>query len=213
MKKAISILSILTFVIISMPNNTMAQAESFTVYGGISIPTGDFGDDNGARDDGFANVGFNLNGEYVSFFEDTPELGWVSSLGININGGDQDLRSGIQDVDIGSWINIPLLTGVRYQHNLDNGNPIYAQAKIGINFSKAPKIELNQVGNELTTNLATSFGLALGGGIIVNDKINLSLRYLGLGEPELEYESDDGGSVQFEKPISILQLTAGFKIQ
>lgn len=209
MKKTIALVGsfifVLTFLIMIANVNAQNQG-GFSASAGIAIPLGDFGDDAGNVDDGFAQIGFFGELNYVHFLEQNNNLGWASTGGLILNSVDESDFG--QDVDISPYLNIPLLTGLRYQSQTSGGMGIYGLGQVGLNLSKGPSFEFN--GNEQNSNMVASFGFGLGAGLIFNNQFNVGIRYLGLGEPEYEYEDQDGNSIgEMEQPISMLQISIG----
>lgn len=138
-----------------------------------------------------------------------PGLGWVTSATLALNGIDADDVFGTDEVDTGFYFNVPILTGFRYTTNLSPTMQGYAQAQVGLNFFKGPSVEFND--DESTSSIGTSFGFGVGAGVVFNDRINVSIRYLSLGEPEAEYDGDlfEG---DYEQPVSLLTLSIGLNL-
>jgi len=232
MKKTIFLLIGLSLVFIL--NNGYCEAQSFGLYGAVALPQGDFGDDSGS-DAGLAKTGFGGGMEYCAPLG-SPGLEWVLSGSLLLNKLDTDpledelgwwLDGG--DVDAGSWMNIPLMGGIRYRTMASPTVDFFAVGLAGLNVVKGPTIkyealfwddweyEYVHVEIEQTLDPATSFGMGIGAGIIVNKKLSIAFRYLNLGEPEIkgdieadvEYEEYFDWDVEFDQPISMLLLTVG----
>ena len=212
--KRISI--ILTMVLLITVGTTYAQIEKgeFGIYGSISIPTGDFGDDKGI-DAGGAKTGFGIGAEY-KFPIGSPGLEWITSATFLLNGFDvsEVEKEFTGDIDACSWINVPVFTGLIFQIQTSPTLDIYGLGQVGLDFIKAPDVEISYMGvsGEISYDLATSFGFGIGGGLIINKKINIGFRYFGFGEPEIKgtmkidsFEED----MEMEQPISIIMITIG----
>lgn len=223
--KQFFILITIVFLIIPCIINAQTGIGYFGLYGSLSIPQGDFGDDDAASnndgppDCGFAKTGFGLGAEFTLPL-DSPGLGWITSANVILNGVDEDELAGDDDViiDAGSWLNVPIMTGLRYESEVSPTMKIFGQCQLGLNLVKAPKIELEEDSEkaEVEWDMASSFGFSIGGGIIINNKINIGLRYFSLGEPEIEgkwkYSEESGeesGKVKWELPISAMLFTVG----
>jgi hypothetical protein len=128
------------------------------------------------------------------------------------------------NVDAGNWINIPVMTGIKYQLKGSSNMSFYGMAQAGLNFVKGPKIEINSsvsdydVKETITWDFTSSFGFSIGGGIILNEKYAIGIRYLMLGEPDIKTTakiSINGETEEVkdkkEQPISILLLTVGIR--
>ena len=212
-----------------------SNAQSFEVYGASSLPQGDFSDDSIDDPDAFlAKKGFGGGVEY-SLPIYARELSWVISGAFLFNSVDKRCDDIIGcNIDANSWLNIPVMGGVRYHTEISPAMKLYVQSQFGVNFVKAPTIEISfsefdigeykysNVKMELTHDLTTSFGFGLGVGVIFNDKWNIGFRYFSLGEPEIKRESEIspqdledlivglGGLDSEFKSITVLLITIGF---
>jgi len=240
--------SVLTVVIVigvfSSALYGQLQKGRFGVYGTLSIPSGDFGDDQGF-DAGLAKTGFGAGIEF-NYPLGTPGLFWTSNVWLLYNGYDvdkddvEDAREDefvdydldIEDFDleIGSYLNIPIMSGLKWVLTLSPTAELYGVGQAGINFAKFPGFEENltisdEFGNEydytrqVKYSLTSSLGFCFGIGLILNDKINIGLRYLGMREPEAEGTVEvefygESGEDEFDQdqPISIILLTAGISL-
>jgi hypothetical protein len=189
-------------------NILLAQQTEISVhlYGGISVPNGDFAK---SIDDftgitmrsgleigdkiGLAKPGLGLGGElntpvwFDGFF-------WTFSVGLfgnNVNGKDvqKEFRSQWGDtvkvsLDFGTWWNIPVLTGFRYDLNIARKMIVYGVGQIGVNLSKPPSLKATDgdlVIEETNYLLGRDWAYQLGIGFVYNQTYNLSIRYLNLG--------------------------------
>ena len=234
MKRVLGIIVVICFSMIFSVD--FCKAQSFGLFGAISMPQGDFGDDSGA-DAGLAETGFGLGAEYSAPLG-SPGWEWVMNGAVLLNGLDDDPFEDelgyiygveVDDVEVGSYINVPLMGGVRYRSPISPTADFFGMGLAGLNIVKGPTIsfdmriwddydwEYMNASAEQTFDMATSFGFGLGGGIILNKKFTIGFRYLNLGEPELkgelEVDVDYGGSgsahVEFDQPVSVLLITAG----
>ncbi len=230
MKRVLSV----TVAVACLAMASLCYAQNFTLYGGLAMPRGDFGDnDLDNNDAGFAKTGLVLGGEYAIPMG-SPGLFGVIGVSMVRNSFDEDV---FQDAagdefsfDIGPWYNVPIMAGLKYQSEMSPGMRFYATGQVGLNIIKGPKFEESSAyygeSVEITWDTANSFGFGIGGGVVINDKINLGIRYLSLGEADLEGTVDwtgdgDSGSedVKWEDedmfdgvpPLSILLLTVGIE--
>lgn len=209
MTKAIAGLSILGMLLFLVPERSNAQSSGFTIYGGISLPMGDFGSNSGTEA-GYAELGYLGGLEYASLFNEESGLGWMVSATYITNPVDEQEFVGT-GVDVGNWINVPVMGGIQIQSELSEGLQIYGQGQAGVNFAQAPSIEGG--GIEATTDWETTFGFAVGAGVLISDLIDIGARYLILGEPEFEYSTSEGstGAAGSQK-ISMLEIGIGIRI-
>jgi len=194
-------------------STVLAQSNRLTLhlFGGASLPSGDFGKDIGdnariTRRSGFdigdkvglAQTGFGGGAELIApvWFRG---LHWVLSTKIFVNGTDEGtvqsvLRSQLGDTvgvefDHGQWLNIPILTGFRYDLQVTQKHTLYGTLQAGVNWSKAAsrKATLGPLTVEDTQyEFARDFGVEAGLGFVFNHSVNLSFRYLALSTPRYE---------------------------
>ncbi len=189
----------------------ISNAQTVTLFGGVALPQGDFGDDD--VDDfmdedgeaGLAVTGFGAGFEYSAPMQ-AEGLSWVFGASFLMNGVDEkEIEKDIPDdwkIDIGSYINIPIMAGIKYESQSSPTMKFYGQGMAGINIAMIGDLELSyneeiyigdpiydyvdyDVTQTYSFDTATSFGFGFGGGIILNN-INIGLRYLLLGTAKLE---------------------------
>ena len=199
---------LLTFLCIFLINFSYPQSSllKFGIFGGLSVPTGDFGDDKSfnletGRGDGFATVGFG-GGFELLYPIGTPGLNWHTTAGFLYNGfDDKELINYIDDdeadVDAGNYYIIPVITGLSYQVPVSKGLDVLFTGQLGLSFIKKTTMELTYPGDdyslEVEFDMATSFSYGVGAGLVFNDKFNVTFRYLGCGEPEFDVTFDEDG--------------------
>jgi len=206
------------------------NAQSFTVFGSLALPQGDFGDDDFEDDDaGLALTGFGGGAEYSAPLGDSPGLYWAINGSVLFNGVDDDAS-----IDVGSWINIPILGGLKYQPESPSNVAFYGTVLAGINFVMVPDVEISWEGTdglgtvkrkrEYSLDSVTGFAFAIGGGIVVNKKYNIGLRYFSMGKTKSEgtykstYDPDifdysHTDDISGKKSVSLLLLTVGMNLQ
>jgi len=198
------------------------------VYAGVSFPSGDFSDDVGDIDNGngYAMPGFSLTGEYV-WPIGPPELGWVSGVSVIINRFDGEEAFDLSDDDVdlssGYWLNVPIMTGLKYEVEASPTVDVYGLGQLGINLNKGPNTSIeDEFGNSAKTSYGTapSLGLNLGAGIVIDDRYIVGLRYKRLGEPEIEAEAefetnrgDFSDENAYDQPLSVIQLLVGISFR
>lgn len=222
----------------------LCYGQDFTAYVGTAMPPGDFGNkhlDN--KHAGFAKTGYVVGAEYAVPIRASGLFGviGISTIGNGFDGS--EIRSGFVDmigvegleVDLtmGSWNNIPIMAGLKYQSEISPWLRLYGTGQAGINIIRGPKFEMiaEAIGGSVDINwkTATSLGFGIGGGAVIYDRINIGMRYLRLGEANLKGTFDyafprQGGSATirwkelptfFGRPIgdvppfSVLLLTVG----
>lgn len=208
-----------TIFCVFLVNNSYSQSSpvKFGIFGGVSIPTGDFGEDKSfnletGKGDGFATVGFG-GGLELLYPVGTPGLNWHTTAGFLYNGfDDTELLNYIDDddaeVDAGSYYIIPVITGLSYQAQLSPTLDALIIGQLGLSFIKKTTMELSYPGFDeyldVEFGMATSFSFGVGAGLLFNDKFNITFRYLGCGEPEFDVTFDeDGDTYDGEAEISV----------
>jgi hypothetical protein len=204
-----------------------AKMGQFAIFAAVSLPVGDFGDDKTVGD-GYATTGFGAGLDYAHPIG-TPGLTWFSTGAFIYNGfDDKGLRALAEEdltnvnIDGGSWINIPILTGLKYETEVSPTMDFFALGQVGLNFYMPPTSDITgqegdeTVSAEFSLDSGTSFGFTIGAGLVFNNKFNVAFRYLSLGEPEIEGTvSYPGGSDAIEGQdisIAIFLLTVGFNL-
>lgn len=202
------------------------------LYGFLTVPTGDFGsktDDNG----GLAKTGFALGTE-IELLElpiEAPGFFWISDAMVVFNSFDTDAMVDIMGggtVDAGWWVNVPVLTGLRFEAPAAPQVKLYGAGLVGANFSRSPKLDWSGVVFDgvnyhdviLTqeSGSGASFAFELGGGLLIREMLDVSMRYLNLGKPHFDVDTRvtiDGypqsGSGKFDQSISMFVVSAGVR--
>ena len=182
------------------------------VYGGLSLPQGDFGDDGRGNYDGYANTGFCIGLEVVMPMS-TPSLGWATNISFILNGVDDYVLNGDDyydydsDGDIGSYLILPIMSGLRYATEISDELQLFGKLQAGLNLFKAPTMEY--AGYTSTFKLASSFGFSFGGGLIINEKTHISLQLYNLGKITAKWEADNGEGSRSRFSVSTMTLTVG----
>ncbi len=89
----------------------------------------------------------------------------------------------------GRWVNIPVMTGFRYDYHFTHRYTLYGILQAGINVSKAAsrKAYLGQLTVEDTQFFWTrDFGVEVGLGFVIDQTYNIGFRYLALNSPRYE---------------------------
>ncbi|MFQ5676767.1 MAG: hypothetical protein ACE5G1_12790 [bacterium] len=201
---------VFVWIFILTASALFAQPGNLTLYlfGSASLPNSDFGKDIGndakiTRRSGFdigdkvglANTGF---GGGVELFSPVwfKGLHWVLSTRVFVNGTEEAaVRSKFRallgdsvdvEFEFGQWINIPIMTGFRYDFQLMNNFKFYGILQAGVNWSKAAsrKATLGDLTVEDTSfDFARDFGFEFGLGLVLRQRYNVGFRYLSLSSP------------------------------
>jgi hypothetical protein len=218
MKKTILLISILMSVTVCV------QAQFSQFHAGLVFPSGKFGDGNEKTEDfndgkGFAAMGFTIGYKRYNPLS-TQNLFWVFGIEAFYNGINSDYKdavedNGWQDVVYPVYLNFPITLGLNYAIPLQETVKIYGEVALGGNFSVPTKFSLeNKSGYqdmEIKTNAA--FGLAYGleGGLFINNKYSIGLRYNNLGpykyKYEIDYEESPTTKEKYRKALPITNLS------
>jgi len=139
MKRLLSIMFILALIpTVCFSQNATGE---YNLFGGIALPQGDFKDDPDDPDSGLAKTGFGIGVNHIRPLN-SPEMSWITSVALLYNGYDvedvdeSDLGlsgSGINvTVDAGAWINVPVMTGLRYETQISPTMKIFGFGQAGI---------------------------------------------------------------------------------
>ena len=178
-------------------------------FGIGSIPNGDFGEKSAndtklTRRSGFQigdKIGLAGSG-YGAGFELISPIGissiqWIFSSKTIINvtkseSVEQEFTSelgSIVELEYGTWLNIPVMSGFRYDYLFTSGVTLYGTLQGGVNFSKlaSRKATVENVTVEETEfDFARDFGFECGFGLLFNQRYNLGFRYLNLSTPRFD---------------------------
>lgn len=218
----------LIFTILVVFSSQVYSQGDVSLHFGPSFPTGDFGDDNvedfhdGA---GLAGMGFGIGLNYIYPLTETG-LGLYFGSDVIINPVAKDAKDDVEDLagsasefTFFNYINVPVSTGLDYTFKASEQFSLFGQAGISLSLLKITDFEWEEEGDDDYVekyNLSTSFGYNVGGGLIINDKLEIGLKYYGLGEHEVEgefeYGTSDGDLEDFDQEVSLFMLTLGFRL-
>lgn len=221
-------LKIIGLIVLScfLMTKTYAQGNA-SIHFGPSFPVSDFAsDDFDDEDAGGAAVGLNVGLQYFYPLSESG-LGLFGGIDFNYNGLKKDVRDdveelyetmGINNADFKyyKYISVPITAGLDYTYQADDKIGVFANAGLALNFLKITDMEVKANGQTVTQemDLASSIGIKIGGGILINQKTSISVSYLALGEHDIEGEiKTTGYSEDFdgEAKVDILTLTLGFR--
>lgn len=190
---------------------TTRRSVPLTVFGLLSLPQGDFADEQ----NGAAKTGFGLGAEFAMPLQGSQAT--ELRLGVSYIHNSMDV-SEIEDyfvsVEADGWTNISFLGGIRhYFKGMPDG--LYLQAMAGWNMASPGDLTFDDGNTEFVQSgsFGSAFAFSLGAGMR-RGPLDFSLRYMNMGEPEIELKvKEDGellGKTKFEQKISMLVLTVGY---
>jgi hypothetical protein len=207
----------------------LAQAQFSQFHAGFVFPNGKFADGDEKRDDffdgkGFASTGFTIGFKQYNPLSATEGLSWVWGIEAYYNGVNSDYRdavddTGWDDVTFPKYLNFPLTVGINYAIPINEKAKIYGEAALGGNFSLPTVFKLGDRSGyqDMEIKVTPAFGFAYGieGGLFINNKYSIGLRYNNLGsykyKYEIEYEDADSKKDKYDKalPITNISLSVG----
>lgn len=204
------------------------QGQSSRIHIGGAFPTGDFNDDDSYnRKSGDAAFGFNLGYKYYSPLS-IPNLSLTFGLDLFYNGIKGDVKDDVEndnpnyDITFPKYLNIPLSLGINYMYPIPNSNiGIYGEFGLGPNISieTTQKFEYKNSDYEqiITYKPSVKLSYNIEGGIEINEKYTIGLKYNQLGTHKYRYTITEKPGNDKEKgkmnkqPITILTLVVGIK--
>ncbi|MBR6843985.1 MAG: outer membrane beta-barrel protein [Bacteroidales bacterium] len=192
---------------------------TFTLKLGGAFPQDDFGQgdedrwglmiDNSKK--GGAGTGFTLGGEWVAPISNINGLGLSVTIDAIYNGLNSDINELFDDLNLDyedevdefsmstpKYINIPVMLGLRYSFDLNNGLAIFADGGLGANLRIITPFNMHmeekydggraETDMTMTFNSAVSFAFRVGAGITINQKYSLGVDYYALGASKVKGE-------------------------
>jgi len=188
----------------------------FSLFAGAGIPTGDFASTNG-QTAGFAKPGFALGAQYVYPLRNS--VLWSLSITASFNPMDESAllqAAGLPPTlttDISSYSTIVPMFGMGFHSPPSSSVVVYGIAEVGLMFASSPDLSISSGSESVSQSSASAITEAYGfhGGLFINNRVNISLKYL-LGQPKYKVTATGGGfstTVEAEQPTGLLQLLAG----
>ncbi|MDA9036377.1 hypothetical protein N9H73_04965 [Flavobacteriaceae bacterium] len=220
-------LKIIGFVLLScfLITKTYCQG-NVSIHFGPSFPVLDFASNEVSEYGGGAAVGLNIGLQYIYPLSESG-LGLFGGIDFNYNGLKKDIKDDVKelyeslgiysnDYKFFKYINVPITAGLNYTYQADDKIGVFANAGLALNFLKITDMEIVVDGQTVTAevDLANNIGFKIGGGILINQKISISIDYLGLGKHDIEGRAKTSGSsedIDGEGKIDLLTLTLGYK--
>lgn len=188
----------------SVKLNIGSQRLKFTINGMLPMPMGDFAADKGNEGDGYAKMGFGISAG-INYPLSTGGLGWITDIAFLYNGqssgpmGSYLYDSGLDYTnESGSYSTIPIMSGLSYKAVLSSSVDALLSGQIGYSFLNIgdESYQFSGILEDISVSVsdkykyesASSFSFSVGGGVIINNLILISAKYLSLGQPELKYE-------------------------
>jgi hypothetical protein len=191
-----------------------------SILAGVALPTGDFGDD-ASPEAGLATAGLSLGLGLEVPIGNVPNLSWMTSAEALTFGVDDAFLSDLLpsvEIDFGRYWTAVLFTGARYDAEASPSVAVYALAQVGLGGFKAPGADISGFGEaaELVTFWKLARGWTVGGGLTLNRRVDVELRYAALVNPEISGELRYLGTtepVEGDQPVSWLRVGAAIRLR
>jgi len=219
---------VLVLVVLGVSANYAYAQHHVNVHTGVSLPMGDFANDD-INNEGAAGAatGFNLGGQYSYQFADFG-LGVFAGIDINYNPLTKKYRDKIfeyyqseglygTEQDFYEYLNVPTTMGLHYYLKANESFGLLFNGGMAINLLQMTNYEVKYQNYTITTYFdpAYSIGYKLGGGIIIREKFTLMVDYLNLGtidiEGEIEALGQENEKVSGKEKVSLLNIAAGYR--
>ena len=113
---------------------------------------------------------------------------------------------------------MPITAGLSYTFKVDDELEVFTNARLALNFLKITDFEVEYAGaKEISKyDLANNLGFKIGWGFLINQKISVSIDYLGLGEHDINTtitNTTDTGSENMKSKarVDLLTVALGYR--
>lgn len=192
-----------------LPDTVPARPFETGLHLSFNLPMGGFEGET-PPDIRFGNAGSGFGGGIELTRTLKGRTGWTTGIGLLFNSLEKGRDLPPTGSEMGSWVNIPLLTGFRFTKG-EGGQRGYLQLQGGLNFGSQTQTTYGNMRFE--TGWATSFAFGCGAGFMIR-KFHLGIRYYNIAEADHTLtlsNGTDGSESDLDKVApSVLQLLAGF---
>ncbi|MDR1645674.1 MAG: porin family protein [Tannerellaceae bacterium] len=204
--------------------STMAVAQFSQFHAGLAFPSGKFADGDYGSDilfkgKGMAAMGFTLGYKHYSPLA-VENLTWVFGIEAFYNGLNSDAKDDLEDSDFDDttfpmYFNFPVTFGLNYAFPLQETLKFYGEVAVGGNLSLPTSLKYSDSDyyQDYSYKFTPAVGLAyaLEGGLFINDKYSVGLRYNNLGsykyKYEIDYEEKETQDEKLSKSLPILNMS------
>lgn len=217
-------IKILVVLLLSILLTTKINSQGKTsIHIGPSIPISDFASVTSSPPNlgSGAAIGLNVGLQYIVRLSEKG-IGIFGGIDFNYNGLKKDYKEvfdgpTVLDIKYSKFINVPVTAGLNYIYEAGNKIGVFANAGLALNFLKITDLEIiantNLGSSTAEYDLAYNVGFKIGGGILINQKMSVSLDYLGLGIHNIDsIIMIDGYQDHYETEVKVdfLTLTVGY---
>ncbi len=207
---------------IDVSNTDREDGWSFQI--GLSTPLADFREEFDDSDDEFGGATYGLAaGLKYNKPVNSAGLDVIAGLNVFYNGLSNDTKDNLENLLEGAdhtffrYFNIPIFGGLQYELPSDNDNVFFANASILANTLITTDWVIKYDGEKQTIehDIANSFGISLGCGLQLNEKISILVNYYNLGEHDVDYTriiDNEKYKDDYKIKVNLATLTLVFKI-
>jgi hypothetical protein len=186
---------------------------SVTLFGGASLPQGEFANSN-TQEAGYGATGYTGSLEVSS--RKNPALSWTSTFSVVMNPLDVDemqkQAGSSYTISGGSYTGLWGLTGIKFNAPVSPTAEFYGQAQGGLLHSSFPDLDVTFMGTTVkqTATSKITFGFGVGAGVQMKN-LNIGIRYYS-AKPEYEQTASGGGitvKASVKLPMTVLLLMVG----
>lgn len=209
----------IVLVIVLLFTNGLSAQRWFDVHANLSIPVGDFGDD----DEGGAGIGAN-GGLKLNYLFNEDGVGAFGAVDFFINGTSQDVQEDMEDMfeetfgvqasyDFPQFRNIPFSAGLQFYIDTHEGVEILLNGGLTANYLSVSDFDIEIEGDvlKIKTDPAFHVGFKAGAELLIAKRISLQVGYFGLGDHELSMTASAPGmpDEESESGFKVSMLTVG----
>jgi len=211
---------------------TFAQIDGsyFGVYGTLSIPLDDFGDDdvflqsNNRDESGFATFGFGAGVNFslpigIEYVQWSSDILFFAHLFSEDKAENDPVLQNASDISGGTYFFLPFLSGIRGYFPVNSDFGVFGFGQLGVSVIMQQTLDADgsvfgyPVSTETEFEPTPAFTWSLGSGVIINDQVSIGFRYLNMDDPAVDYTVSSGSSSnsgEREFDISMFQIFIGF---
>lgn len=240
MNRVLKCLTLVAVLAILGMNQLKAQT-NFSFHAGLVSPLASFADSRASNRQiawwektgrAGAGLGFEAGMKFRYGIPSIQGLGVIVTADLFYNGPNTDVKdfwqdevdkalddSDIEDVNLTlpKYVNLPIMIGVNYNHQLSNSVKVYGEGALGLNIGMLTNFRVQVIGDDfeeiegVNYETNTSFAFQIGAGVLFSDRFSLGVHYYALGSQKIkgkysEEEIYDGESYVEEDNINLRSI-------
>ena len=211
-----------------IPLDPSIRRKEVVLYGIFAGANGDFGDNEILGESGFASSGYGA-GLSTGFPIGQSGFYFLTDFSFIYHAVDADMFEewyynnylyDYDELEVGSWFNMPMMVGGSYRNIINPKLSVYGNVLLGVNIVKGPDYYYNWYDfgagsyyyvDTYSESVFSSSAFSIGFGITYN-KLDVSFKYLNLGEAEMTYINASDEEFELYHKISMMVMTIGVKL-